>query len=516
MSFNQTSRWLPETERCNRLLAHYRRLLDHRKAQSHADLNDCACASCCSYRPAEIGPVGRRSASKPWVKEHAIDAITVSVHDRIVAAGPKAVEAMFSASPVFHSFRCKQVEEGKHYYDLYPTSVEGAALSMVDVGQAMGELFSRLLPERDARAVANYEIHFLERSVGDSDHLSTRGDDGLSPLSARARGEPVRDGSSDPLWHHKMINLTDAIKRVYDGTNIKVAHPDTGYRRHPELSDDAIDISNSKDFWREDEHAIIHVDEHKHHGRHGLATGSVIVSDPNNPLPAGMTQVTGVAPGATLAPLRVTAPQWFKPGPVLVSSVRLRDAVSFAAKRNLDVISMSLGMPFKSRGLQEALRTARSKGMIAVAAAGNYTFAVDIYPAAYPEVISCAALGPDAKPWSASGYGQHVDLIAPGHRVWVATVTDANENITRRSSGTSHATATMAGVACLWLQRHGGRQAILDRVPASFPDPGFKVQDAFVIALRKASQNTPDLPQRHYGMGLVDVERLLQLPLEFV
>lgn len=75
---------------------------------------------------------------------------------------------------------------------------------------------------------------------------------------------------------------------------------------------------------------------------------------------------------------------------------------------------MSLGgPPILAGGIRRMIDRAIEKGIIVLAAAGNYTWRWVVFPASYEPVIAVAACGPDRKPWSHSAHGEKVDVTAP-------------------------------------------------------------------------------------------------------
>ena len=231
------------------------------------------------------------------------------------------------------------------------------------------------------------------------------------------------------------------------GEGIVVGHPDTGYTRHAEIWDtpSRIRIADSYDFVLRRPDAVDPLE--RGNPGHGTTTASVIMSSTGG---AGATFVSGVAPAATLIPLRVT------PRVVLVGFDRLAEAIRYATDRGCHVISMSLGGGF-FLGLEEAIDCAVRQGLIVMAAAGNYSPFV-VWPARYPDCIAVAATNADDAPWTFSSRGGKVAVSAPGESVWTATFDLDRTPPTPyldRHNGTSFAVAHLAGVTALWLAHHG-------------------------------------------------------------
>lgn len=188
---------------------------------------------------------------------------------------------------------------------------------------------------------------------------------------------------------------------------------------------------------------------------HGTTTASVIMSSTGG---TGETFVSGVAPAATIVPLRVTARV------VLLGFDRLAEAIRYASDHGCHVISMSLGGVTPSGALSRAVAYAVSQGVVVLAAAGNVWPWV-VYPARLDQVIACAACNCQKGIWSKSAAGDTVDVTAPGETVWVARPgKDAgqDDDIVDVGSGTSYAVATTAGACALWLAHHG-RDALITR-----------------------------------------------------
>jgi serine protease len=282
------------------------------------------------------------------------------------------------------------------------------------------------------------------------------------------------------------------------GEGIRIGHPDTGILLHTELLNSALDLGAGFDFVDDDADPTDPLGTAGNPG-HGTSTASVIVSDFDA---AAVMAVSGVAPLATLIPLRVSN------SVVHFSWTRLTDAIDHAVANNAHVISMSLGGPLPSFVLHDAIVDATNAGLILVAAAGNqWPFVV--FPARYDEVIAVAASNCADQRWSASASGSDVDITAPGESVWRAEAKTTGTFDVSRSSGTSYAAAQVAGVAALWLAHHG-RATLVGKYGAANVPAVFK-ELLTTQGFRWPSSGTWDTD--NLGVGLVDAEALLQAPL---
>ena len=322
-------------------------------------------------------------------------------------------------------------------------------------------------------------------------------------------GEDTHLPASKPLdWSVKLARVPEAwelfrAKGLTPGAGVVVGHPDTGYRRHPEIADNLL-ISLSRDYLDGDADAEDDLQNPGnvvlHHPSHGTGTASVIVSSRRTGAGAAGGDVVGVAPGAKLIPLRVAR------SVVLVSTVNLARAIEYSADAGAHVVSISMGGLGSSR-LRKAVLYAQRRGVIVLAAAGNKVRFV-VWPAAYEEVVAVAACNADVRRWSGSSRGAAVDVTGPGESVWRAR-TDlqggAELHGVGQGSGTSYAVATVAGVAALWLSYHG-RDSLVQRYGAE------KIPFIFNQLLRSTAVPKPALGAG-FGRGLVDALALLQAPL---
>jgi thermitase len=332
---------------------------------------------------------------------------------------------------------------------------------------------------------------------------------------ARAGAAPRagRQDDADPgteldfEWSLSNLNVQAAWDLFPAGTTpgdgIVVGHPDTGYTEHAEIRSR---LAPELGFDFEDDDADPTdplVGGFLRNPGHGTATASVIGSPRGRQLPPpGDPFVSGVAPGATLIPIRTTT------SVVLWSMSRLTHAIRFAIERRVHVISISLGGPVQNTALHNAVKDAERAGIIVCCAAGNEVRFV-VFPAAFDEVIAVAANRIDDTEWPGSCRGPAVDVTAPGSSVWTAR-TERNGSAlvfdVRRGSGTSFAVAHTAGLAALWLSRHG-RDALIARYGAA------RLAAVFKGLLQETCRTPGNWNTDDFGPGIAHAHDLLDADL---
>ena len=156
--------------------------------------------------------------------------------------------------------------------------------------------------------------------------------------------------------------------------------------------------------------------------------------------------MVGVAPKAKIIPIKALGADGsggLKP---------IVNGILWACEQRADIITMSLGTPYHSQLLHEAIKFAHSKGILLFCAAGNSGYRTDImYPARYPDTISIAAIDANFNRTSFSCSGNSLDFLAPGHDI-LSCVPD---NSYAKMSGTSMSNPFAAGCAALALSSYG-------------------------------------------------------------
>lgn len=129
-------------------------------------------------------------------------------------------------------------------------------------------------------------------------------------------------------------------------------------------------------------------------------------------------------------------------------------AIVWATDHGANIINLSIGGPYPSQTLQDAVNYAWRHGVLIVAAAGNENCNVPVYPAAYDPVLAVSGTTRDLQRAGFSNWGDYVTLAAPGVNI---LVTRGGSHQT--GSGTSFAAPQVVGVAALVLSRNPGLTA---------------------------------------------------------
>jgi subtilisin family serine protease len=229
-------------------------------------------------------------------------------------------------------------------------------------------------------------------------------------------GIPDADIDADEIYQSPPDNTSAVVAAIID-TGADILHPDlkdniwTNSREIPDngLDDDNngyIDDIHGWDFCgnggfgsSEDAGDNDPTDE----DGHGTHCAGIVAGIANNGI-----GIAGVNGKCKIMPLKIA--------PLPLTSY-IAGALIYAADNGADVVNMSFGFTFRSHLIEDALDYARSKGVILCAASGNdFTERLN-YPAGYPSVITVGASTDSDMVATFSTYGDHIDVIAPGHSI---------------------------------------------------------------------------------------------------
>lgn len=296
-------------------------------------------------------------------------------------------------------------------------------------------------------------------------------------------------------WGHTAVKAVDAWHLGYEGQGARVAVLDGGFQlAHPDMAG-RFDPACTADMTGEGIEYGSNSDDLSGIFSHGMHTAGTVGAARNN------IGTIGVAPRATLCLVKVL----FNSGSGSFEDVA--EGIVFAADRNVDVISMSLGGAIQKSSpgastlrslIDRAVSYAYKRGALVIASAGNDGASADSpkisgtpadlihLPSDSPQAISISATAPRGwanapnntfldNPASYTNYGRSViNLAAPGGdfdpsitgRCTIGGVTQAcpvfdlvfstgARNRFYWSAGTSMATPHVSGVAALIVSKHG-------------------------------------------------------------
>jgi subtilisin family serine protease len=153
--------------------------------------------------------------------------------------------------------------------------------------------------------------------------------------------------------------------------------------------------------------------------------------------------VLAIAPDAMILPVRVLDAEGFG------TSSTVAAGIIWAADAGADVINLSADLPDAPEMVREAIRYARDRGALVVAAAGNAGGTDIAFPARDSDVLGVTAVDMAGVRPPFASVGSAVSLVAPGVSILGAVPMDLSPSGTARWSGTSFSTPLVAGAAAL-------------------------------------------------------------------
>ncbi len=256
------------------------------------------------------------------------------------------------------------------------------------------------------------------------------------------------------------------VHRVATGSNVLVAVIDSEIDlEHPDLAGAIVERFD----------AVGRPDKPDAHGT-GMA-GAI----------AARQKLMGIAPGARILAIHAFSTE-AKESPQATTR-HILAGLEWAIKKGARVINMSFAGPYDPM-LQLAMKNAREKGVVLIAAAGNAgPKSPPLYPAADPNVIAVTATDEDDQLFEGANQGPHVAVAAPGVNILEPAPNDTYQVTT----GTSVAAAHVSGVAALLMERN----------PALDP---VAVHEILTMSARNVGSTGRD---DKFGWGLVDPSQAL-------
>ncbi len=281
------------------------------------------------------------------------------------------------------------------------------------------------------------------------------------------------------VWNHEMLQIQQT-RTQYSGEGVRVAVIDTGLKKdHPDLDWTRIEAGKN--------YANPGSSTEDHHG-HGTFVTGVIAAIPQN-----STGVDGIAPNATIVPLKVYSDE----GQSLVSWIvqAIEDAVLVF---DCDIINISMGTTYDSSNLRTAIASLPPEVLL-VAAAGNDGSHIYQYPASYPEVISVGFVDQNEVISPSSQKNDGITIVAPGVNVLGLDNTLYQGTNTVYGSGSSYAAPHVTAVAALAKEANASltRISFLELITSTAKDLGELGYDT------------------SYGFGLVQVDAFMNRFLSF-
>jgi hypothetical protein len=126
--------------------------------------------------------------------------------------------------------------------------------------------------------------------------------------------------------------------------------------------------------------------------------------------------------------------------------------IEYAIEQKADVIICSWAGPLIAPEEKALLAKARSRGILIVAAAGNFYSLEPLYPGAFPSVIDVAATTAEGKRLPVSNYGTFVDISAPGDSLLTFDpyIHSPNAHLSATSAATPVVGAIVTALRAAW------------------------------------------------------------------
>ena len=283
------------------------------------------------------------------------------------------------------------------------------------------------------------------------------------------------DEISATQWNLKMINAEKAWNLNCYGNGVKVGVIDTGISAHIDIN---ASILPGYNYLASNSNTADNIG-------HGTFVSGII---------AAQNTGIGIAHRAKIVPLKC-----FDSGATTYVSTIVTAIYAAVDVYGCKIINISSGLPEDSRALKDAVDYAVEKGVIVVAAVGNYGTGQVYYPAGYDNVIGVGSVDSAKNVSSFSQKNTSVFVTAPGDGV---TGLSRSGNQYRTDYGTSFAAPVVTGIAAI-------AESISECIGESLDASSLKA------ILRETAHDLGEVGYDvSYGYGLVDMERCIEKLLE--
>jgi len=271
-------------------------------------------------------------------------------------------------------------------------------------------------------------------------------------------------------WGLQRIRAPKAWEISTGSSTVKIGIVDSGIAmNHPELKDR---YAGGYDFVQHDTYP-------QDTDGHGTHVAGIAAATGNNGI-----GIAGVGWRTKLLVARVLTAEG-------ATDTDVAKGIIWVTDHGASVINISLGTYYDSDTLHQAIQYAQEKGVLVVAAAGNESTNIPLYPAAYPGVIGVAATNQDDRYASFSNYGSYVDISAPGVDIY-STYPGGYAYM----SGTSMAAPFVTGAAAV--------------IKAEFP--WYSANQIWQRLKAGADDLGPQGLDTRYGYGRLNLYRSLAVP----
>jgi len=279
-------------------------------------------------------------------------------------------------------------------------------------------------------------------------------------------------------WAMAKINAEQGWSVVRPRSEVTVAILDTGVDiNHPDLKGKLVPGTNT----------VNPLKSTRDSEGHGTHVAGIVGAVMNNGL--GVAGVAGI-PQVKIMPVKVFD-DWGG------SDISISDGIIWAADHGARVMNMSFGSFFESKVLNDAINYAYDKGVVMVAAAGNWASWEISYPAALTKVIAVSAVDKNDNLADYSSYGPEIDVAAPGEEIYSTVWNPYKGSTYTEMSGTSMASPMVAGLAALLLAQ----------------DPALSNDDVRQIIEVSAKDLGDPGWDPEFGHGLINVHKALTTSL---